>query len=156
MGERGRCEGGTAVKEAFLVFWVEERRFALPVGDVVRVVAAAETTALPDGPEFLCGVLNVAGEAVPVFDPRPRLGGVRRDMALDDRFVVLRQGPRSTALWVDAVEGVLSLDVQEIALRASDEVFSVATRKEDGGVVLIRSAHALLAFVTARAGEPHG
>ena len=48
-----------------LVFLVAGRRHALPVGDVERVVPAAEVTPLPDAPPDVRGAVKVGSEVAP-------------------------------------------------------------------------------------------
>ncbi|WP_300526177.1 chemotaxis protein CheW [Aminiphilus sp.] len=132
------------VREVFLVFSVAEQRFALPVEGIERVVAAAETTPLPDAPPFVLGVVNVGGEAAPVVDLRQRLGAPRRDMLLSDRFLLVRDEGRLFALLVDGVEGVCALEPQDVSV-ASGEDARVALSLEEHVPVALRHIRSLLA-----------
>lgn len=141
------------VSDAFLVFLVAEQRFALPVEGVERVVAAAETSPLPDAHPFVLGVVNVRGEAAPVVDLRQRLGALSREMALSDRFLLVRDEGRLFALLVDGVEGVFSLQPQDVSLSSEDDA-RVALSPGEVVPVTLRRVRSLLA--PFRGGkEPH-
>jgi hypothetical protein len=76
--------------ESFLLFCVEDGRYALSVTAVERIVFAAEVTPLSDAPETVFGLINVEGEIMPVVDVRRRSGFPLRDMELSDRFILKR------------------------------------------------------------------
>jgi purine-binding chemotaxis protein CheW len=132
------------VREAFLVFSVAEQRFALPVEGIERVVAAAETTPLPDAPSFVLGVVNVGGEAAPVVDLRQRFGAMKRDMLLSDRFLLVRDEGRLFALLVDGVEGVCDLEPQDVSVVSNGDA-RVALSSEERLPILLHRVRSLLA-----------
>ena len=96
-----------------LVFTLDERRYALNLSAVERVVQAVEITPLPKAPELVLGVINVQGYIIPVVDIRRRVHLPSRDMALADRFILARTARRRVALVVDAVTGVRELADRE-------------------------------------------
>jgi purine-binding chemotaxis protein CheW len=91
-----------------LVFWVEQQAFGLPLEAIVRVVRAVAVTAVPAVPANVCGVVDVAGQTVPVIDFRRAIGLPPREMALDDQLLLVRAGGPTLALWADRADGVIS------------------------------------------------
>ena len=135
--------------ESFLLFCVEDGRYALDVTDVERIVRAGEVTIVPDVPDFIRGLINVAGNIIPVIDMRRRLGLPIRDMALSDRFILISVAGRLRALLVDGVEGVVELptpSVTSLKTKVNDAI-PTATMV-DGNIVLIQSIEAFV-FETA-------
>lgn len=98
-------------KKSFLVFLLENRKYALDLDVVERVVPAAGTTPLPEAADHLQGLINIAGHVVPVINMRGLLGLPGREMELEDRFVLARGQGRLMALHVDMVEGVVEFPV---------------------------------------------
>jgi chemotaxis signal transduction protein/DNA-binding response OmpR family regulator len=124
---------------AFLLFNIEEAQYALDVAAVERAVPAAEVTPLPDAPECVLGLINIAGEIMPVVDTRRRLGFPHRDMELSDRFILARAAGKPLVLLVDRVEGVVELSEHEVAgAEAASSGSATAVATMPGSIVLIQ------------------
>lgn len=132
----------TLTNSSFLLFGVGEGRYALAVGDVDRIVLAAEVTPLADAPETVLGLVNIAGEIMPVADVRRRLGLPAREMELSDRFIVTRAAGAPLALLVESVEGVAELPAQPV--KAGDHWAVTAAVGGGGRIVVIRDIGALV------------
>ena len=91
-----------------VIFSVENQRYALPLSAVDRVVRAVEVTPLPEGPDVVCGAVNVQGRIIPVINLRRRLGLDEREILISDQFIIARASKWSIALIVDSVNGVIS------------------------------------------------
>jgi purine-binding chemotaxis protein CheW len=123
-----------------LVFRLDDRRCAVPLEAVQRVVRAVDVTPLAGAPDAVLGVIDVAGQVVPVLSPRRRMAMSDRAVALDDAFILARAGRRTVALAVDAAQGVIERDAREIAgpegiVPGLEHVRGV-TRCEDGLVLI--------------------
>ena len=138
-----------AARQTVLVFSVADRRYALEVADVERIVFAAELAPLLDAPAHIAGLMNIAGEIMPVVDVRRRLGLPPREMNVRDRFVVTRSGGAPAALLVDAVEGVVDLPVQRI-----EEGAAGAAVAEGGELVELCRAETLVSATDTNATKP--
>jgi purine-binding chemotaxis protein CheW len=132
---------------SLLQFRVEEGSYALDVARVERVLRAAEVTRLPDGPDIVCGLINIAGEIVPVIDMRRRLGLAARETEPSDRFILIRSSDKLVALRVDGVEGVVALTTQSISGGDVSPPLAVAAADEEGSLVLIQDPEAILSEV---------
>ena len=75
----------------FLIFGVGEETYALDVAAVERVLPAAEVTPLPDAPATVLGLINIAGELMPVISARRHFSLPSRDMELSDRLIALTE-----------------------------------------------------------------
>lgn len=93
--------------EPLFLFSIEDRRFALELSCVERVVQAVAVTPLSDGPDAVLGVVNFHGVIIPVVDLRRRLGFPPRTVRLDDGMVIARTARRSLAFLVDTAFGVV-------------------------------------------------
>ena len=92
---------------ALILFELDDFVFAVDAMKVERVVRAVEITPLPNLPAGGRGVILVAGEAVPAFDLRVRLGLPVRDLRSTFHFIIARCAGRPVALIVDFVRDVV-------------------------------------------------
>lgn len=146
---------------SFLLFCVEGMRYALDVAAVDRIALAAEVTPVTDAPETILGLINIAGEIMPVIDARKRLGFPHRDMELGDRFIVTKAGGAPISLLVDSVEGVVELPAHSISDGNSAAPWTATAAVGAGGeIVVVQNIRALisadvLAHLDKNCGDAH-
>jgi purine-binding chemotaxis protein CheW len=85
------------------MFSLDAGRYAVPLGAVERVVRAVQVTSLPQAPDIVLGVIDVAGRVLPVFDVRQRFGMPKREIDPADKFLIAHTSKRAVVLAVDAV-----------------------------------------------------
>jgi len=78
------------------------------------VIPAVEILPVPDKAEYLLGVINLQGRVIPVMNLRKKLGVGEKELALDDKIIILRMMKWTIAIVVDAVEGVIERTEQEV------------------------------------------
>ena len=98
----------------FVVFSLDNQKYALSLPDVVRVVRAVEITCLPKAPEIVLGVINIQGRITPVINIRKRFRLPEREINPEDRFIIADTSKRLVALMVDEVRGVIESREQEL------------------------------------------
>lgn len=82
-------------------------RFCLRLGDVERLLPLMRVQPVPEGPDYLLGVMNLRGEAVPILDLALRLNlDTPANYALDTPVVLAAIGSLRAGLVVDEVQGV--------------------------------------------------
>jgi purine-binding chemotaxis protein CheW len=86
----------------WVLFAIDDGRFALPLASVERIVRAAEVTPLPQAPDAILGALDVAGDILPVFSLRRRLDLPDRPLRAADQFVIAHTVRRRVVLCVDS------------------------------------------------------
>lgn len=169
----GKGEG--VVPEHFVIFSVEERRFALALPEVERIVAAVEIHPLPQAPAFVRGVVNVGGLPVPAVDLRVLWGLPPREVELSDRLLLVRSStrlpssseeipPRASAvpsglfaLLVDSVEGVSPLEPQEMSLGGDGpKLPQVALPPGEDRLLVLQNLEFLSSGLAALPGAFHG
>lgn len=95
-------------------FTLDDRRYALPVEVVERVVRAVAVTPLPQAPDAVSGVVDLKGRIIPVLDLRGRFQLPPREISPSDQFVVARTSRRAVAIVADAVEPVREYSLEHI------------------------------------------
>jgi purine-binding chemotaxis protein CheW len=89
-----------------LVFRVQGRLCALPLGHVIETMRPLPTAAVAGAPGFVRGLAVIRGAPVPVLDVASLFGETD---ASSDRFVTLVAGKRCVALAVGSVLGVRAI-----------------------------------------------
>jgi len=63
-----------------IAFTLDERRFAISLDSVLRVIPALEVTFLPQAPRYVVGAINVEGRIFQVLNVRKMCGVPERDI----------------------------------------------------------------------------
>jgi purine-binding chemotaxis protein CheW len=94
----------------YTTFHIGELFFGIPAIDVVELSRNLDVTAVPKGPSFVSGLMNLRGQLVPAVDMHIRLG--IGDSKSDGKGVsiILSSSGAQVALIVDAVGEILSLN----------------------------------------------
>jgi purine-binding chemotaxis protein CheW len=87
----------------YIVFTLDEKKFALLLDTLERVVRAVDITILPGLPPIVRGIINYKGNILPVFDIRPRFHLTQREIRPEDYFLIVNTAGRTIALMVDNV-----------------------------------------------------
>ena len=130
----------------FVVFRLDQLRYALPLGDVERVLRAVEVTPLPHAPQVVLGAVNIHGRVLPVLNVRQRFLLPDRGITPRNGFLLARTATRTVVLVVDEVEGIVECPEADIVAGAvvqSGRDFPGVIRRADG-LVLIHDIHQFL------------
>lgn len=73
----------------YMTFKLGDELFAINVSQVREVLEISQITKLPHAPEYMCGVVNVRGQSIPVVDLRARFGLARINHTLNTRIIVM-------------------------------------------------------------------
>ena len=138
----------------FVVFRLDEQRYALPLSVAERIVRAAEVTPLPRAPAIVLGVIDVAGRILPVVNTRRRFLKSEREISPSDQFLIARTLRRTVILVIDEAQGVVERLPNEIVsvasiIPGSNQIQGVI--KLDDGLVLIHDLDEFLSMDEANA-----
>ncbi|MGA2125480.1 MAG: chemotaxis protein CheW [Xanthobacteraceae bacterium] len=98
----------------FVSFRIGEEEYAIDIMAVREIKGWTETTALPNQPEFILGILNLRGTIVPIFDLRCRFGMGLTDASKTHVVIIVSVLDRMMGLLVDAVSDILTVSSNEI------------------------------------------
>ena len=137
-----------------VVFRLDERRYALPLAAVERVVRAAEVTPLPGAPAIVLGGINIHGRVLPVLNVRRRFLMPDREIRPADWFLLAHTARRTVVLVVDESEGVVERPQADIVpstqIGPGLESFPGVVRLDEG-LTLIHDLDRFLSLDEARA-----
>ncbi|EPR43965.1 CheW protein [Desulfovibrio sp. X2] len=104
--------------QRFLTLTLDREHFALDIYSVREILDMTDITRIPQTPEYMRGVVNVRGSAVPVVDLRLKFGMPAAERTLNTRIVILEiaRGEKASAVGViaDSVKEVLEIDSARI------------------------------------------
>jgi purine-binding chemotaxis protein CheW len=130
-----------------VTFSLDDRKFALYVSAVQRIVRVVEVTALPKAPEIVSGIISMQGQVIPVFDIRMRFHLPAREVQLNDQLIIASTTKRTVALLVDSVNDVIEIPEEKII--AAEQIlpeleYVEGVVKTEGGMVLIHDLETFL------------
>jgi purine-binding chemotaxis protein CheW len=145
----------------YITFKLGNEVFAIGVAQVREVLEVPKITRMPTAPDYMLGVVNVRGKAIPVADLRQRLGLPPAEETVSTRIIVMELMLDGEAAVLgglaDSVHEVIELDPAniipppQIAMRWRTEfIQGMGRRGEDFLIILdvnalFASQHAALA-----------
>jgi purine-binding chemotaxis protein CheW len=131
----------------YITFRLGDELFAIGVSQVREVLEIARITRVPTAPEFMRGVVNVRGKAIPVVDLRRRFGLPPAEDTLHTRIIVLELDldGETTVLGgvADSVHEVIELEPGQIdpppriAMRWRTEFIRGMGRRGDDFIIVL-------------------
>ncbi|MDH5493980.1 MAG: chemotaxis protein CheW, partial [Myxococcales bacterium] len=117
-----------------------EERVGIVLQLGAEVVPIAELAALPEAPPWVCGLLDVRGQIVPVLDVSARFARSSRALELSDLVVVCPIGERRVGLVVQEVFDVTQVRSEEIepaAPEMSHGPYLLGAARHEGALLLL-------------------
>jgi purine-binding chemotaxis protein CheW len=159
-----RDMSATSDEEQYVTLCLGAEVFAVPVAQVREILDYRDSFRIPEGPDYLLGLIDVRGRGTPVIDLRVKLGlpkvppgPATRIMVLD---IPLAERVLSLGLVADRVLEVVNFSTTQIegapdvgVAWRSDYIAGVV-RREQGFVVLFDLPKLLTADVAALASSP--
>lgn len=154
-----------SVDSRYLTFTLNDESYALDIFHVIEILEYRNLTVVPMMPEFIRGVINLRGRAVPVIDLAIRFTrgatAVKRRTSIiivhinepvatgDDDPAATDSGGQDIGILVDAVNKVVALSADDIepspafgaGIRA--DYISGMARRDDDFLILLDVSHVL-------------
>ncbi|OIP90365.1 MAG: chemotaxis protein CheW [Syntrophobacterales bacterium CG_4_8_14_3_um_filter_58_8] len=137
-----------------VTFSLDDRKFALYVSAVQRIIRVVEVTPLPKAPDIVSGIINMQGQVIPVFDIRMRFQLPAREVQLSDQMIIASTTKRTVALMVDSVNDVIEIPEEKII--AAEQIlpeleYVEGVMKTEDGMVLIHDLERFLSLPEEKA-----
>lgn len=136
--------------QRFLVFQLADETYAMDIAAVETVVMLPERLArAPRAPDYLLGVMNLRGVAIPVIDQRLRFGVGDTAAGARRRVIITRIDGLVAGFAVDAVSQILELSAESVAptpelTQDAARLFDGVAQSQDGSVILLINPRELL------------
>ena len=99
----------------FVSFVIGEQHYCVDIMAVREIKAWTGTTALPNSPAHIRGVINLRGAIVPVIDLRKRFGQELTEPTPSHVVVIVAVGDVQNGLLVDGVSDIVTVNKKDIA-----------------------------------------
>ncbi len=117
----------------FIAFHLGGQRFCIDIMSVREIRGWIPATPLPHAPDFLRGVINLRGAALPVVDLAARLGFPVGEPTPRHAVIVVQLQGQIVGLLVDSVSDILN--VSPSAIQPTPDVASTMAREFLRGVI---------------------
>ena len=154
----------------YITFKLGDELFAINVAQVREVLELPLITKVPTAPDYMRGVVNVRGKAIPVVDLRLKFGLPSTPDTINSRIVVLElelDGETTVVGGIaDSVHEVIELEADQInpppriAMRWRTELIQSKGKRGDEFIIMLdinkvfTSAETALRETAANANEP--
>jgi purine-binding chemotaxis protein CheW len=131
----------------YVIFRIDQQRYALPLDHVSRAVRMVAVTPIPDAPHSMLGIIAMAGQMLPVIDLRRLFGQAGIKPELQDVLLIVEIQGQTVAVIVDEVLNILEFSSKQIqsppAAVKQSRFLSAAVQQEDT-LILVLDASRLL------------
>jgi purine-binding chemotaxis protein CheW len=93
---------------------MDRQHYALPLDHVIRTVRMVAFTPVPDAPRSVLGIINMAGQMLPVIDLRLLFGQTAKEPELQDLLLVVQVEGQTAAVMVDEVLDVMEFTSKQV------------------------------------------
>jgi purine-binding chemotaxis protein CheW len=149
----------------YITFKLGEELFAINVTQVREVLDLSLVTKVPTAPDYMRGVVNVRGSAIPVVDLRLKFGLAKSADTVQTRIVVLELNLDGESVVLgglaDSVHEVIELEPGQIneppriGMRWKTDLIQGIGKRNDSFIIILDIARVFsLEEVTALGGEP--
>lgn len=98
----------------FLTFFIDEEEYGIDIHAVNEIVTLMSTTPIPNSEPYTCGITNLRGDIIPVYDFRRRMDFSQIEYHAQTIVLVLRINEKKFGVVVDRVSEVLQLTREQI------------------------------------------
>lgn len=135
--------------EKYLTFILDDQFYAIPIANVIEIIAMQETTKMPDFPDYVKGVINLRGTIIPLIDVRLRFHKPEREYDARTSVIVVSVNDVQVGFIVDMVDEVKDIDNSDIAdpPKMSGDMqnrYIIGIGKVEGKIVLLLDSNKVL------------
>src|SRR4051794_10488732 len=106
--EAQHAKAADAAGTEIISFEVRDQTFGIDIGSVREIRGWTPGTPLPQAQEYVCGVVNLRGNVLPILDLGSRLGFGQTTPTARHAIVVVQVGSQDIGLPVDGVNEIVS------------------------------------------------
>lgn len=103
----GNVGGVPADSDQYLTFTVGNEEYGVEIMSIREIRQWAQSTRLPNTPQFMLGVMNLRGAIIPIFDLRARFTGERTEADSKNVIIIVALSTRLIGILVDTVSDIV-------------------------------------------------
>ncbi len=131
----------------YVVFRIDQQHYTLPLDYVIRAVRMVRVTPVPDAPDSVLGMINMAGQMLPVIDLRRLFWQTDKHPELQNLLLIVQIQGQTLAVIVDEVSNLLELSSKQVEsppAAVSQSRFLAGVSRQDDLLILVLDASRLL------------
>ncbi|WP_238012703.1 chemotaxis protein CheW [Dactylosporangium sp. AC04546] len=146
----------------FLTFSLNGEAYALDIFHVTEIIEYRQLTAVPMAPDFVRGVINLRGRAVPVIDLGIRFGQGPTVVGRRTSIIIVHNGDSDIGILVDIVNKVVGFGAADVEPTPSfgtgiqPEFISGMARRENDFIIVLDLERVLSPVDVAELSRPAG
>lgn len=113
MGQ-SNTSGVPADSDQYLTFTVGNEEYGVEIMTVREIRQWAQSTRLPNTPQFMLGVMNLRGAIIPIFDLRARFSGEKTEADSKNVIIIVALSTRLIGILVDTVSDIVHASAGDI------------------------------------------
>ncbi|MBC7908174.1 MAG: purine-binding chemotaxis protein CheW, partial [Rhodospirillaceae bacterium] len=98
----------TGGQRQYISFTIGAEEYGVEIIAIREIKGWSTTTALPDTPSYMRGVMDLRGAIIPIIDLRARFGGGLTTISSRHVIMVVAVGGREIGILVDAVADIIT------------------------------------------------
>ncbi len=131
------------------VFLLEDQPYGVDIHKIKQIIRPLKITRLPQGPQFLEGVVDLRGVVIPVVDMRKRFSLPPLDEEKERKVIIVSVSRKILGIIVDEVTEVISVSKKELqpppsVIRGVEADYLNAVCKYNDNILLILNLDELL------------
>lgn len=124
-------------EDQYLVFSIRSQEFGIQALQVKEITAVVGTTAVPNAPPYVDGILNLRGLLATVIDFRRRFEFPPKEHDEDTRIIIVEHKGYPIGIVVDSVEEVIRITPEKVQDLPESAGLSLAEEKYITGVGML-------------------
>ncbi|AXR61897.1 MULTISPECIES: chemotaxis protein CheW [Leptospira] len=112
----------TESQKEYLTFNVNEEIFGIDILKIHEILKPVPITRIPNGGDYILGVINLRGEIIPIIDLKQVFGIGYSDIIPSTRIIVVVQDEKRAGILVDTVRQVVKIQYDKINSNTTDDL----------------------------------
>lgn len=131
-----------ALHHSFLEIRLNSVVYAVAVEKVREIGQVGLITPLPNSSAYLCGLMNLRGQVLPIVDLKVRLGLLKTPLTRESCVIVIEGAQGPLGVLVDAVTRVVNIPTENLlptpdSCHLKDRSMVAAIARDEAGVITV-------------------
>ncbi|NUV00320.1 hypothetical protein XO12_09540 [Marinitoga sp. 1154] len=122
-------------KEKYILFRLDNEKYAIKMKSIIEINKINNITKIPKSPDYVKGLINLRGEAIPIIDLKKRFNSTKHvNITKFSRVMVVSVEGKKLAFLADSANEIVHMNFIKIK---SDNQFVMGTGDYDGDTILV-------------------
>lgn len=104
----------SVIDNKYVIFKLDKEYYGVPINKVISIERMQKSTRIPNGPNYVKGVINLRGEVISLIDLRQKLNMETKEVDNNSRIIVVSEEDIIAGLIVDSSSEVIEINKDNI------------------------------------------